>query len=233
LSNDVLAQVSPPALNQNDQSQNAADIRRARIPILIVLVFGVGVLCDSLVHSVDLVTPVPSRIKLPAILIGFGVGAWLAMQVRKLRRLRGQELQGRQLLGVIAIPFLIAPIGSYVGRRAYETAAFSGVLTSTGSIEGVISAIGSKRTQVDLEFGPGYRDLWISTTYRPTYSAIGKFCLNMPVERGKFGALRTRVPAFFDDSIPLERFRPCSPQILERNPELAQRVARIEGRLKD
>lgn len=189
-------------------------------------------IADSELSPYALVTPVPWIVKGPAIATAMVFGAWLASGILDHHKLIEHRTGLRGTIGLMALPFLLAPVGSYVGRRGYEIAAFAGdVERQAGTVEGAISSSWRKRSRITLEIDPSLRTLDIPVDYRAAPSAIGRFCIPLALERGRFGATRTRLPSILDEPIHLDVFQPCSPGVLERNFELARRVARIEGHL--
>jgi hypothetical protein len=210
--------------------------RRSYQYILIVVGLLLGaMLLDIELTKFSLITPVPWIVKGSAIGLGMLAGLLLSIRVMMQHEITGRKLKGNEVFGLLALPLLFAPVGSYVGRRGFEIAAFSGsVAVPVAPMEAVIADLGSKRRQlfgpkIRLEFAPNLRDFWLSIDYRPDVTAIGLYCLKMPAERGRYGAIRTRNPTGFD-TLRLNDFRPCSPSVLERNPALAERVARIAVR---
>jgi hypothetical protein len=215
-------------------SEGDAELRRHRWILIGILLIGCVLLAERELNPYVLVTEVPAAIKIPSVLAGLILGVWLSMLVHRIGELRGKEMGLRAKIGVGLLPLLIAPVGSYIGRRAFEIVAFSGdIARPTGAVEGAISSSWRRRSKITVVIDPSLRDLDIPVDYRADYSAIGRFCILLPVEAGRYGAIRTRLPTLFEEPVHLDTFRPCSSNVLERNPSLAQRVKRIEARSKN
>lgn len=211
-----------------DETREAvASVRRAMRP-RIWLVAAVIILCavDDWLHPWTLVYQVPWTVKGPSILAGLLVGAWISVAMVRIQDASGTAPGWRSYLAIFLMPFFMAPIGSYFGRRAFETAAFwnmSGQVPA--SVEAIVDDRGSKRRhRVHFRLEPGQRTFYASASEPIDVRWIGTHCVRFGVYRGRYGAVRLFIPA-----LDMSSFEPCSARAKARYPDLQERAARIEA----
>lgn len=203
-----------------------ARVRRAMRP-RIWFVGAVILLCavDDWLHPWTLVNQVPWTVKGPSIFAGLLFGAWISATMVRIQDASGTAPGWRSYLAIFLMPFFMAPIGSYIGRRGYEIASFWGVeAKSAGTIEAIVADKGTRQRQsVLLKLESGQREFWADTGEVIDRTWIGLRCVRFQASGGRNGAVRVFVP-----TLPLDRFVPCTVEARSRYPDLEERVARIQ-----
>lgn len=208
----------------------SARVRRVRWWVIFLLLAIAAMIAESELSAVVLVSPAPGLVNLLGGLLGFLSGGLIADSIYRLGRAQGKSLGFRRGFGVLALPLLTLWAGAHLAQRAFVSAAFvGGVASPAGAFEATVSSSSRKRAITTFEIDPRYRPINVPVERRPSNAAIGRLCLTFLIERGRFGALRTHVPTIRDAPIQASAFRRCSPNVLARNPQIAERVARIDA----
>jgi hypothetical protein len=203
---------------QSSASTDDQDVKSARQFCRRILLFTLAALVvrEILAGRTVLLTELPIPIKWASYLVGLALGGILARKLITIAKSQDQIFKGA-IVAVALIPLSVVT-SSYLGRWIFEVAAFANSTVPKHDMEVRIMEILPKGRswgyRAQAMAYPDSREIDIFVTgrlydrliairpplWRRTYFQQ-EFCFTLPVERGRWRAVRADVPALWDDGL--------------------------------